>query len=590
MIAILTEKPLFAKELARIVGATKRESGYMSGNGYTVTWTLGHLITLAMPKEYGLARAGADALPILPSSFLQTVRQVKSPDGWVTDQVAVRRLKIISGLLDKCDSIIVATDSNREGEYVFRSIYKYLGCRKPFNRLWLTSLTDEAIIHALENLKPGKLYDNLYHAADCRAKGDWLLGVNASQSLSVVSGVANHSLGRVQTPVLTAICERYRENRSFVSEPCWQFSLALGKENRTRLFRHAEELREKETAEQLYSLFKGATQACITSVKREKEEWQPPMLYNLTDLQRDANRYLGLTADHTLSIAQSLYEKRLITHPKTAGRHIPQEVFTQMPFLLRRVLAIPEFRHYRCHINMDALSIRLVSDSKATGHHALITTGVIPEGLSKEEKRLYQLIAGRMLEAFSAPYIRDVTTIKAECNGQLFHSRSYKVIAGGWRYVFGRKDARETEDLLENLLTPSFSENESVPVSGFSLAGKRPLPPPLHTDATLLEAMEKSELGTPATRANIIQTLIEREYVERCGNSLLPTEKGLFVYQSVGRKAIANPFLTAEWEKKLEQIEAGTLRPAEFMRQIKRYTCKVVREVLSLDFNNYKSK
>lgn len=587
MIAILTEKPLFAKELARIVGANKRESGYMSGNGYLITWTLGHLLTLAMPKEYGLARAGADVLPILPSSFLQVVRQVKSSDGWVTDQVAARRLKIISTLFDKCDSILVATDSNREGEYVFRNIYNYLGCKKPFSRLWLTSLTDEAITHALENLKPGKLYDNLYHAADCRAKWDWLLGVNASQSLSVVSGVGNHSLGRVQTPVLAAICERYKENRGFVSEPCWQFNLVLGSGNRTRLFRHTRELHEKEAAEQLYALFQGTSLAKITTVKKEKEEWQPPMLYNLTDLQRDANLYLGLTADRTLFLAQSLYEKRLITHSKTAGRHIPQEVFSQMPLLLKRVLAIPEFRHYRCRINMEALSIRLVGDSKTTGHHALITTGVIPEGLSKEEKRLYQLIAGRMLEAFSIPYSREVTTLEAECNGQRFRSRSYKVTAGGWRHVFGRKDRREAEDLLENLLTPTFSEDESVSVSGFSLAGKKPLPPPLHTDATLLEVMEQVGLGTPATRANIIQTLLEREYVERCGSHLLPTEKGLFVYHSVRNMVIANAATTVNWEKKLEQIEEGTLKPGDFMRQVKNHTRMVTKEVLALNFRGF---
>ena len=587
MIAIVTEKPLLAKEIARIVGATKREMGCMSGNGYMVTWTLGHLITLAMPKEYGMARAGADPLPILPSWFLQTVRQVKSSDGWVTDSVAVRRLKVISSLFDKCDSIIVATDSSREGEYVFRSIYQYLGCKKKFSRLWLTSLTDEAITRALENLKPGKEYDNLYHAADCRAKSDWLLGVNASQALSVVSGVGNHSLGRVQTPVLAAICERYKENRSFISEPCWQFNLMLGKGNRTRLFHHTRELYEKETAEQLYSLFKGTTYACITEVKTEKEEWQPPMLYNLTDLQRDANLYLGLTADHTLSIAQSLYEKKLITHPKTAGRYIPQDVFTQMPFLLKRILCIQEFRHYRGRINMDALSIRLVDDSKAMGHHAVITTGVIPEGLSKDEKRLFQLIAGRMLEAFSKPYVKEVTTIEAECNGQTFHSRSYTVITGGWRHVFGRKTEREKEDLLQNLLTPSFSEGESVPVSGFGLAGKKRMPPPLHTDATLLETMEKSGLGTPATRANIIQTLIEREYIERHGNSLVPTEKGLFIYQSVRNMSIADASMTALWEQDLEQIEEGTLPPREFMRQTIRYTRRVIKEVLALNFRSY---
>lgn len=411
--------------------------------------------------------------------------------------------------------------------------------------------------------------------------------MNASQSLSVVSGVGNHSLGRVQTPVLGVICERYKENRGFVPELCWQFSLVLGKGNQNRLFRHTEELREKDTAEQLYSLFKSTSQACITAVKTEKEEWQPPMLYNLTDLQRDANLYLGLTADRTLSTLQSMYEKKLITHPKTAGRYIPQDVFTRMPSLLKRILGITEFRHYRCRINMDALSIRLVDDSKVAGHHALITTGIVPEGLSKEEKRLYQLIAGRMLEAFSVPYIREMTTVEAECNGQMFRSRSYKVVAGGWRHVFGRKDHREAEDLLENLLTPSFSERETVPVSGFSLAGKKPLPPPLHTDATLLEGMEKSGLGTPATRANILQTLLEREYIERCGSHLLPTEKGLFVYQSVRNMAIANAATTAAWEKKLEQIEEGTLKPGDFMRQIKNHTRMVAKEVLALNFRNF---
>lgn len=588
MIAIVTEKPLLAKEIARIVGATKREIGYMSGNGYAVTWTLGHLITLAMPKEYGRAHAGANELPVMPGAFLQTVRQVKTTDGWVTDNVAVRRLKIISTLFDKCDSIIVATDSNREGEYVFRSVYNYLGCKKKFSRLWLTSLTDEAITRAMENLKPGRQYNALYHAADCRVKSDWLLGVNLSQALSVVSGVGNHSLGRVQTPVLATICERYKENRGFITEPCWQFNLVLGKGNRTRLFHHTEELHEKETADHLYDLFKGTAYARITEVKMEKEEWQPPMLYNLTDLQRDANLYLGLTADRTLSIAQSLYEKKLITHPKTAGRHIPQDVFSQMPFLLKRILGIQEFRHYRGRINTDTLSIRPVDGSGTTGHHALITTGVIPEGLSKDEKQLFQLIAGRILEAFSKPYIKEVTGIEAECNGQVFCSRSYTVTSGGWRHVFGRKDGREKGDILQNLLTPSFSEGESVPVSGFGVAGKKGMPPLLHTDATLLGIMEKSGLGTPATRANVIQTLIEREYIERQGNFLLPTEKGLFVYQSVRHLTITDTAMTAEWERKLEEIEEGTLRPGEFMWQIRRYTRRMTKAVLALDFRDYR--
>ena len=314
-------------DIARVVGATEKKDGYCIGNGYMVTWALGHLVSLAMPGTYGYTKTTADNLPMIPEPFRLVARQIKTAKGMVTDITANKQLKTIDEVFSKCDSIIVATDAGREGELIFRWIYDYLGYTKPFQRLWISSLTDEAIREGMENLRDGSGYDSLYAAADSRAKADWLVGMNASRALAIVSGSANNSIGRVQTPTLAMICARFSENRNFVSTPYWQLHITLKQGG-------------------AYRKITSGSIVTVTKAERKRTFRQAPLLYDLTALQKDCNIHYDLTADKTLSIAQSLYEKKLISYPRTGSRHIPEDVMVHIPALLQKVVAMPEFREY----------------------------------------------------------------------------------------------------------------------------------------------------------------------------------------------------------------------------------------------------
>lgn len=273
-------------DIARVVGATDKKDGYCTGNGYMVTWAMGHLVSLAMPGTYGYTKTAAEDLPMLPNPFRLVSRQIRTDKGMVTDLAASKQLKVVDSVFAQCDSIIVATDCAREGELIFRRIYSYLGYTKPFKRLWISSLTDEAIREGMENLREGRDYDSLYAAADCRAKADWLVGMNASRALAIVSGSANNSIGRVQTPTLAMICIRFKENRSFVSTPYWQLHLTLKRQDAHRIFFHTEEFKDKETAEAAYRKVTSGSAAAITKVERKRTFQQAPLLYDLTTLQK----------------------------------------------------------------------------------------------------------------------------------------------------------------------------------------------------------------------------------------------------------------------------------------------------------------
>lgn len=309
MIAILTDKPNVGKEIARIVGAYKFEKGYMAGNGYLVTWTFGNMLSLAMPKDYGTERMEKEDFPLVPETFRLMVKHVRTDDGWIPDINAVMQLKTIEKVFGQCDTIIAATDASREGEMVFRYIYSYLGCKQPVLRLWISSLTDEAVRKGMENLRPVRMYDNLFLASDSRNKADWLLGVNASYAVCKATGLGNNSLGRVQTPVLAAISSRYRERENHIGMDSWPVYIQIRKGDTLLKMRCTDEFHDREAAMQFYNDCKHAGQASVTSVSRQTKEIPPPALYNLTELQKDANRYYGLTAGQTHDIAQSLYEK-----------------------------------------------------------------------------------------------------------------------------------------------------------------------------------------------------------------------------------------------------------------------------------------
>lgn len=312
---IIAEKPSVARDIARIVGANSRQDGYLEGNGYIVTWAMGHLITLAMPEAYGFSAYKAEDLPIRPNPFQLVVRQVRKDKEYISDPAALKQLKVIRSCFDKADRIVVATDAGREGELIFRYIYQHLGCRKPFDRLWISSLTDKAIREGLSNLKPGSHYDNLYHSAKARSEADWLMGINASRALSIARK-GGYSLGRVQTPTLAMVCHRYIENRDFSSVPYWKISVLTEKEGVSLKAIGSADYESEATAQTALAALRSQSQLKVESVARKVGHTSPPLLYDLTTLQKDANRRHGFSADKTLSIAQSLYEKKITTYPR----------------------------------------------------------------------------------------------------------------------------------------------------------------------------------------------------------------------------------------------------------------------------------
>ncbi len=600
MIAILTEKPSVGLDIARIVGATEKFDGYMSGNGYMVTWALGHLVSLAQPGYYGFTRQSTSHLPMLPNPFGLVIRQKKTAKGMVTDKAAAKQLNIIDKVFSQCDSIIVATDAGREGQCIFQYIYNYLGYTKSCKRLWISSLTDEAIEKGMANLKDNDHYEGLFQAADCRAKADWLIGMNSSRALAISSGIGNNSLGRVQTPTLAMICARYRENQNFVSTNYWQLHITLEKEGGFRQFRYMEELKEKSDAEKLYERLKTYPSVPITKVERKTVYQSQPLLYDLTTLQKDCNIHLDLSAEKTLEIAQSLYEKKLISYPRTSSRYIPEDVFREIPSLLRMVLRMEPFKHFADSIDTLRLPTKSVNNKKITDHHALIITGDYPGELSPLERKVYHMIAGRMLEAFSPKCEKEALLMEASFENFLFRSSSQKILSPGWRGVLNRPEDKDENERDSDEGIAEFDEGENAKVGGHSLAQKKTMPKPLYTEAALLTAMEtagktitdeaardaikEQGLGTPATRAAIIETLFRREYIERSGKSLVPTEKGQFIYDAVKEMKIADAEMTGQWEKMLADIEKNSVSPETFMNAIEVYTRQITDEVLSLKF------
>ena len=591
MKTIIAEKPSVAREIARIVGATKREEGYFEGGGYAVTWAFGHLVQLAMPDGYGVRGFVRDNLPIIPDSFTLIPRQVKTEKGYKPDSGVVSQIKIIATLFNKSEQIIVATDAGREGELIFRYLYHYTGCTTPFVRLWISSLTDKAIREGLRNLENGGKYDNLYLAAKARSESDWLVGINGTQALSIAAGHGTYSVGRVQTPTLGMVCERYRENRRFTPEAFWQLHIAVdGNNNGTVKFSSSEKWKEKEPATALYNKVKEAGTATVTKAERKENTEDTPLLYDLTTLQKEANTKYGFTAEQTLEIAQKLYEKKLITYPRTGSRYIPEDVFAEIPKLLAFIGALPEWKG---KVQAKAQPTRRsVDGGKVTDHHALLVTGEKPLFLSKEDSTVYQMIAGRMIEAFSDKCVKDTATVTAECAGVEFTVKGSVIRQAGWRAVYGEEDKEE-------ISIPDWQEGNMLALKACSITEGKTKPKPLHTEATLLSAMETAGkdiedeamrqamkdcgIGTPATRAAIIETLFKRGYMERCKKSLVPTEKGLALYSVVKTMRIADVAMTGEWEKELARIERGELSAETFSKEIEAYTREITSELLSCD-------
>ncbi|MCE9469334.1 DNA topoisomerase III [Bacteroides fragilis] len=591
MKTIIAEKPSVAREIARIVGATKREEGYFEGGGYAVTWAFGHLVQLAMPDGYGVRGFVRDNLPVIPETFMLIPRQTKAEKGYKPDSGVTAQIKVIARLFNGSEQIVVATDAGREGELIFRYLYHYIGCSTPFVRLWISSLTDKAIREGLRNLENGSKYDNLFLAAKARSESDWLVGINGTQALTIAAGHGTYSVGRVQTPTLGMVCERYWENRRFTPEAFWQLHIAVdGNNDGTVKLSSSGKWKEKEPATALYNKVKEAGTATVTKAERKEKTEDTPLLYDLTTLQKEANAKHGFTAEQTLEIAQKLYEKKLVTYPRTGSRYIPDDVFAEIPKLLAFIGAMPEWQG---KVQEKAgPTRRSVDGGKVTDHHALLVTGEKPLFLSKEDNTVYQMIAGRMIEAFSEKCVKDTTTVTAECAGAEFTVKGSVIRQAGWRAVYGEEDKEE-------ISIPDWQEGDTLTLKGCSITEGKTKPKPLHTEATLLSAMETAGkeveddalrqalkdcgIGTPATRAAIIETLFKRGYMERCKKSLVPTEKGLALYSIVKTMRIADVALTGEWEKELARIERGELPADTFRKEIEAYTREITSELLSCD-------
>ncbi|SMC96369.1 DNA topoisomerase 3 [Pedobacter africanus] len=595
---VIAEKPSVGRELAKVFGATTKKDGYIEGKGYSFTWAFGHLLQLAPPQEYGFIGWRRQHLPMLPKKFKLAIRKIKTKDGMVEDPGVRKQLDIIKKLFDEATEIIVATDAGREGELIFRYIYYFLKCKKPFKRLWISSQTDEAIKEGFRNLKPGTDYDTLFNSAHCRSESDWLVGMNATQALSISAGNRSVlSLGRVQTPTLAMICSRYLEIKNFVPQTYYQLAIQLDKDGQLFRAMSVSNFDKKEEAEELLAKIEDVASGFnnggkILNVEAKPRKEPPPLLHDLSSLQQEANKRKGFTADQTLSLLQGLYESKLVTYPRTGSRYIGDDIFAGVPNLIEKAKAHPDFSRQAEFLLTVPLNKRSVNAKKVTDHHAILPTGESPYQLSGDKQAIYDMIVGRMLEAFHQECVKEITKISVE-SGSLFVANGTVIRSAGWRSVFNEADEEKKDE--DNPALPKVKKGEELPVTNKALLEKQTKPKAMYNEASLLKALETSGkdiedeelryamkdsgLGTPATRAAIIETLINREYVSREKRNLVPTAKGLAVYDVVKDQKIAQAELTGQWEKRLEEIRSGA-SVVDFKAEIADYTKLITNELL----------
>lgn len=491
-------------------------------------------------------------------------------------------------------TFIISCD-NREGELIFRLIYDYLASDIYFERLWISSLTEKAIKEGLIKLKPGTEYDNLYAAAEARSQADWLIGINGSQALSVAAGNGVYSLGRVQTPTLAMICNRYLENKNFRPVPFWQMQLTTSIAGKNITATGKDKFSDHVEATAIYNKVRYADTVSAVKVERKETRQEPPLLYDLTTLQKEANSKHGFSADKTLSLAQKLYESKYLTYPRTGSRYISDDIFLEIGGLINKLKEYNRFASYAEKLSDVSLNIRPVDDKKVTDHHALLITENLLDALHSDERIIYEMVAARMLEAFSSTCIKDVTTITFGIADVSFEVKGSVMKRKGWREVLNEKE----EGTENNTELPEIHEGEVYPVSSIDLQEKQTKPKPLHTESSLLGAMEtcgrdlENEeqrfalktcgIGTPATRAAIIETLFSRDYIRREKKLLIPTDKGLSVYDIVKDKRISDVEMTGYWEDAFLKIERGEQNADNFTKGIEVYTRQITEELLNLD-------
>lgn len=580
MKVILTEKPSVAKDIAAHVGARQKHEGYFEGNGYQVTWAFGHLITLKEPDEYdpALKKWSLATLPFIPKQFELKV---------VADSGVKKQYGIIKKLIKSSSELICATDAGREGELIFRYIVTMTGCeKKPWKRLWLSSLTDEAIASALNSMKSGSDYNNLYYAARCRSESDWIVGLNATRNFTVRYGKGKTlwSVGRVQTPVLAMIVKRDDEIRHFKVEPFWE----LATKYREAVFKYKERFKTKPDAETLLHQVKDHP-LVIEKVASKNENEHPPLLYDLTELQRDMNRKFGISAADTLQAAQTLYEQKFITYPRTDSRYLTNDL---KPKVIETMQALKPIKPKEIEpLDLSALpfSNRILNDKKVTDHHAIIPTGKLPNHLSFPSEAIFEAIVVRLIAAFYPTCVKKVTTVDALANQVPFQAKGVITTIPGWTVLYPKK-AEKDEEAQE---LPTFQKGESGPHAPYLTEGKTK--PPGHynensllgametagklvEDEALKEALKEKGIGTPATRASIIETLIKRNYIQRSGKALTATDLGRYLIALIQDPNLKSPELTGEWEAQLKEIEKGKLESSLFMERIQQFTKQVIEE------------
>ena len=584
MKVVLSEKPSVARDIAAFLGADKRHDGYYQGRGYQVTWAFGHLVTLKMPEDYdpALKKWSLQTLPFVPSRF-----ELKLID----DSRSLQQFSVIARLLKGASEIIAATDAGREGELIFRYILQMTGGGgKSFKRLWLRSLTPAAIGDAFNKLRPGRDYDALYAAARCRSESDWIVGINATRNLTVRygSGGVLWSVGRVQTPVLAMIARRDDEIRHFKPEPFWE----LRTRYRGVTFRYrGDRFGQRAAAQQLLAKVQRHP-FVIRQVESKRERMQPPLLYDLTTLQREMNRRHGMSAEQTLKTAQALYEDKAITYPRTDSRHLSTDIKSEIPDILRKLSRIREADIRPLDLGALPFTSRIIQNQKVTDHHAIIPTGKLPGSLSPASRHVFDAIVTRLIAVFYPACIKAVTTVDGVSNATPFRARGVRILEAGWTALYPAPPKnKETEEQETEL--PAFSSGEQGPHEPFVHEGKTQ--PPRHfTENTLLGAMETAGkmvtdeslkaalkdkgLGTPATRAAIIETLLKRGYISREKKTLQATDLGRYLVALVQDAHLKSPELTGAWESKLRAIENGELAPNQFMADIIQFTTELIRE------------
>jgi DNA topoisomerase-3 len=581
MKVVLAEKPSVARELASFLGATSRRDGYLEGRGYQVTWALGHLATLKEPEDYdpALKKWSLAALPFVPERFGLKVIDEKGARG---------QFAVVRRLLRSADEVIAATDAGREGELIFRYILELAGCvGKPARRLWLSSLTREAIRDAFARLRPLSEYDALYAAARCRSEADWIVGLNATRYYTVRHRATGYlwSVGRVQTPVLAMIVGRDDEIRTFKPEPFWEL-LTLYREVIFKLA--GDRFATEEEARAVLERVQGHP-FTVRGVEKKPERVPPPQLYDLTDLQRDMNRRYGMSADATLKAAQALYEAKLITYPRTDSRHLGSDMRAKVPTILGELRPLKPQEIGRLDIDALPFTGRVIDDAKVGDHHAIVPTGKRPEQLPPGAERVYDAVVVRLIAAFYPACLKEVTSVSGVSNGVPFRARGVRVLEPGWTALYPRKKdvAKEEEQELPEFRPgetgphePSIRRGETSPPKPYTegtLLGAMETAGKLVDDEQLKEALKERGLGTPATRAAIIETLLARGYIAREKKALAATDLDRYLVALVRDRALKSPELTGEWEAKLREIERGRADAGRFLAEIVRYTGEIVR-------------